>query len=326
MPALWRTQATRLQRMAVEVCWRPAQDGVSGDFHDVIDLHDGRFVVVLGDAPGSGAPAAELGEELHFQMRRAFRLTDSGPEVLSRLDERMSRDHPDAIATVVCALLDPDKAQAVVTNAGHPPIIVSDVAQSRFLNGSSDPPLGVPTQRQAIVHRLGGDSALFMYTDGLVERRGEPIGEGLRALLDAARGLTGAVAWASELARRATARLGQPTDDATVVSVDLTRMPAHQGGTDRVALRVYLDPRNLRSAPTEQVVRDLADRLLGTVRVDVEAIDVTVSAGRAEADGVMAAPTVIRVSPGPPIRVVGALRSASQLAVALQLPYPEEGH
>lgn len=326
MPALWRTQATRLQSVAVEVCWRPAQGGVTGDFHDVIDLHDGRFVVILGDAPGSGTPAAELGEELHFQLRRAFRTTDSGPEVLSRLDDRMSREHPDAIATVICALLDPDRAEAVVTNAGHPPIVVSGVAAARFLNGSSDPPLGVPTQRQAIVHPLGRDSALFMYTDGLVERRGEPIGDGLRVLLDAARGLTGAVAWASELARRTTARLGQPTDDATVVSVDLTRMPAHHPDAGRVALRVYLDPRDLRSASTEEVVRELADRLLSTVRVDVEAIDVTVSPGRAEADGVMAAPTVIRVSPGPPIRVVGALRSASQLAAALQLPYPEEGH
>jgi hypothetical protein len=326
MPELWRTQASRLQRIGIEVCWRPAQGGVSGDFHDIIDLNDGRVVVILGDAPGSGAAAADMGEDLRFQLRRAFRFTDDVAAAIRQLDDRFARQYPDAIATVVCALLDPARGQVEVTNAGHPPIVLTEATNARFLDGSSDPPLGVMTDRHPITHRLTGDSALFMFTDGLVERRDEPLGRGLGVLLDAARGLTGAVAWASELARRASAELGQPSDDATVLSVDLRRAPTPGLAAGApVMLRVYVDPSDLVSAATEAVTRQLVDGLLKTMAVHVETVDITASPRTAEADGVIAAPTVVRVSPAPPVRVVGALRSPAQLARALQLPYPKEG-
>lgn len=42
VPARWRTQATRLQSIAVEVCWRPFDGKVAGDFSDFVDLHDGH--------------------------------------------------------------------------------------------------------------------------------------------------------------------------------------------------------------------------------------------------------------------------------------------
>lgn len=326
MPQLWRTQASRLQAVVVEVCWRPAQGGTSGDFHDVIDLQDGRVMVVLGDAPGSGAHAAELGEELRFELRRAVRSTDCTSNALRQLDERLGSRHPDAIATVVCALLRQDRRQAEVTNAGHLPMLVAEGSETRFLEGESEPPLGVPTDRRSVTYPLSTDAALFMFTDGLVERRDASLSRGLQTVLDAAQGLTGAVAWASELARRTTAELGQPTDDATVVSIDLRgSATALSGGVPpRAALRVYVDPRDPRSVAAERVARHLADHLLGTVEIGLEVIDITAAPGAAEADGVMAAPTIIRVLPAPRVRVVGGLRSPAQLARALQLPYPEE--
>lgn len=223
MPELWRTQASRIHNLAVEVCWRPAQGGVSGDFHDLIDLRDGRVVVLLGDAPGSGPGAAQLGEEVRFELRLAFRSTDSGPEAMRRLDEILAKRHPEAITTAATALLDPESGIAEVTSAGHLPVLLTSGTDARFLDGRFEPPLGVKAERHAAAYPFQVGSALFIFTDGLVERRGTPIDEGLGTVLGVARDLTGAAAWASELARRTTAELGQPTDDATVISADLRR-------------------------------------------------------------------------------------------------------
>lgn len=223
MPGLWRTQASRIHNLAVEVCWRPAQGDVSGDFHDVIDLRDGRVVVLLGDAPGSGPDAARLGEEVRFELRLAFRSTDSCPVAMRRLDELLARRRPEAAVTAVCALLDPESGLAEVTNAGHLPVLLTSGTDARFLDGRSEPPLGVKTERRAAAYPFQIGSALFMFTDGLVERPEGPLGDGLNTALGVARGLTGASAWASELARRTTAELGQPTADATVISADLRR-------------------------------------------------------------------------------------------------------
>ncbi len=355
MPGLWRSSANRIQSVAVEVCWRPAQGETSGDFHDMVDLRDGRVAVILGDAPASGPAAAELGEELRFELRRALRHAPQGPDLLRPLDELLVSRGVDKIATVVCAVLDPVARRADVINAGHLPIVAATGSEARFLEERVDPPLGVATPRRAITYELGEDSALFLFTDGLVERRGASLTDGLSVALDVARGMTGAAASAAELARRATERLGQPDDDATAVSVRLrspepfdrttpgylerTRRPATgsqfpNGGRSRpvpppaapapVALRVYLDPQDLMSIRAQHVVEAMVEQLSPYLMVEVDFIDITASTGLADSDKVLAAPTVVRLLPRPALRVVGGLRSPAELARALQLPYSEE--
>ncbi|HET9077063.1 MAG TPA: SpoIIE family protein phosphatase [Acidimicrobiales bacterium] len=349
--------------MTVEVCWRPAQGETSGDFHDIVDLFDGRVAVILGDAPSSGAVAAELGEQLRFELRRALRSRDHGPDLLRPLDDLMASRGMDKIATVVIAVLDPDRRHAEVTNAGHLPILVTSGSQAHFLEERVDPPLGVVTPRRSITYELVDESALFMFTDGLVERRGASLTDGLATAREVARGMTGAAASAAELARRATDRLGQPTDDATAMSVRLRSpepfarisggqlTPARRsepvpgsgqwggpglgtsgnGGSAAAptapagaALRVYLDPTDLISMRAQRVVEDMVSQLSARILIDVDFIDIAVSPDLADSDGVLAAPTVVRLLPRPPVKVVGGLRSASELARALQLPFSEE--
>ena len=348
MPGLWRSSANRIQSVTVEVCWRPAQGETSGDFHDMVDLRDGRVAVILGDAPSSGPAAAELGEELRFELRRSLRTAGQGSDILRPLDDLLVSRGMDKIATVVCAVLDPVARRAEVINAGHLPILAAAGTGARFLEDRVDPPLGVATARRPITYDLSDDSALFMFTDGLVERRGASLSDGLSVALEAATGMTGAAASATELARRATERLGQPNDDATAVSVRLrspepfsrvtaghlepnrpagsTRRPDGSERSDRgrVALRVYLDPEDLMSIRAQRVVEDMVRRLAPYLAVEVDFIDITVSTGLAESDAVMAAPTVVRLLPRPAVRVVGGLRSPAGLARALQLPYSEE--
>src|SRR5579875_1058513 len=324
MGALWRSQANRLSSIAVEVCWRPAQGDASGDFHDVVDLADGRIAVFLGDAPAFGPRAAELADELRFFLRRAIRTERDGAAALGALDDHLADRGTDTIATAVCAVLHPAERRLEVTNAGHLPILVATATGARFLDERADPPLGVKARRQPVGYQLTADASVFFLTDGLVERRGASIDDGLGAALEEARQLTGGSAGAAELARRVTERLGQPEDDATVVSVRLLPAQAARDNTHRVSLRLFVDPADIRSARAERVARELARTMGGLVPFDLEVIDITVSADAAEEEGVMAAPTVVRLLPAPQMRVVGNVRSPGELARALQLPYAEE--
>jgi circadian clock protein KaiB len=224
----------------------------------------------------------------------------------------------------VCAVLHLADRRLEVTNAGHLPILVATTTGARFLDERADPPLGVNARRRPVGYQLTADTSVFFLTDGLVERRGASIEEGLGAALEVARQLTGGSAGAAELARRVTDRLGQPEDDATVVSLRLLAAhPARDNGP-RVSLRLFVDPADIRSARAERVARELAGAMGRLVQFELEVVDITVSADAAEEEGVMAAPTVVRVLPAPRMRVVGNVGSPGELARALQLPHAEE--
>lgn len=321
-----------VQALLVEACWRPMVGDVAGDFHDVIDLNDGRVAIALGDVAGVGVDSAEQADELRAMVHRIFRRSDDPSVVLERLDDGAERFAANFYATMACAVIDPATRSVSIASAGHPPILFSNGVDTRFLEGAVGPPLGIMGPRPTVTYPLPGDAALFLYTDGLVERRGSSLDETLDQLLRAGRGLHGAIASAAELARRATSRLGQPDDDATVMSVRLltngTRRAAEGdliGVRPRIVLRVYLDPRDLRSTRTESVLNELALRTRATLDFLMEIVDIGEPGVDTESDGVLAAPTLVRISPPPVIRVVGTVDSVEDLARALQLPLtPQE--
>ena len=320
-----------VQSLMVEACWRPMVGDVAGDFHDVIDLKDGRVAIVIGDVAGVGPDAAEKADELQAELHRLFRRTDSPSSVLSLIDDRLVRTNDELFATLACAVVDPASRCVDVASAGHPPILFANGVETRLLDAVSGPPLGIVGERHATTHPLPGDAALFLYTDGLVERRTSSLGTTLEHLVRAGRGLHGPIASAAELARRTTARLGQPMDDATVVSVRMfphgTRRiedVSQLGGRPRVVLRTYPNSRDLRSTRTEAAVKELALRTRETFDFSIELVDVSQPGVDTERDGVLAAPTIVRLQPAPVIRVVGSLRSVEELARALQLPLGQQ--
>jgi hypothetical protein len=331
MPARWRTESISVQSLMVEACWRPMVGDVAGDFHDVIDLRDGRVAIVIGDVAGVGPEAAERADELQSELHRLFRRNDAPARVLSLIDHRLDGDHSPLYATLACAVVDPESRSVEVASAGHPPILFTNGVEAHLLDGSVGPPLGLPGGRSSTTYPLPGDAALFLYTDGLVERRRSSLETTLDHLVRAGRGLHGAIASASELARRTTSRLGQPADDATVVSVrmlsnGLRRLDgaSQVGGRTRVVLRIYVDSRDLRSTRTEAVVKELALRTRETLDFFMELVDISVPGVDTEQDSILAAPTVVRVQPEPMIRVVGSVQSVEELARALQLPLSQE--
>ena len=200
--------------------------GASGDWHDVIPLPSGDVAVAVGDAAGRGVQASPLKDTLQGGLRR-MALTGAPPlELLAHLREVMGSDR-EAFATFVYAVVEPDRGDVLVTNAGHPPpLLVGRDRQARFLTESLDPPLGAPRPGSAPAlgraHMQAGDT-LVLYTDGVVESRSRDIGEGLGSLAAAA------MRWADSSLDDLCARLlslglgdeNEHPDDLTVIALRL---------------------------------------------------------------------------------------------------------
>lgn len=326
MSALWRAQANRLQSLAVEVCWRPADDQTGADFHDVVDIHNGRVAVVLGQAGGSLPERSRLAQEVLFELRRGFLVTSSALEAFDRLDRVVASSGDAPASRAMCAVFDPTTAELEIVNAGLPaPLLSSGIATS-FLDDCQGAPLGYSTERHSSHHKLRDSTTLFMFTEGLLAREDIDHAVATETLRRSAEILGNAATWASELARRVTEHLGQPRQDASLVSVRPARRldmsDDEEPVSRRAALRVYLDPDDARSARARSVVQELAAGLRGTMEVEVEMMDINASSRQAEVDGVIAAPSVLRVIPTPMVQVVGGVRSVEELARALELPLP----
>jgi serine phosphatase RsbU (regulator of sigma subunit) len=160
---------------------------VGGDYYDVSGLEDGRVLAVLGDVMGRGVNAAVAGS----QMRSAagvLATQDPDPGALARaIDRFMGVDPPTEMASSVYVLFDPAHDEVAVVVAGHPPPLLVAGGSSRFVTESGSPVHGLGEVRRvpARMPFARGD-LLLLYTDGLVERRGESIDRGLRRLQSAA--------------------------------------------------------------------------------------------------------------------------------------------
>jgi len=169
-----------------------AEAEIGGDWYDAITLPGGRILLVMGDVSGKGLAAASMLGALRNAIR-AYAMEGHGPAEIAELVNRFvlwddSRDH---MATLVLAVLDAVSGELEWVNAGHPPpLVVGGAATTAFLEGVRSVPLGVlafpgyRAERTAI--EPGG--AVVLYTDGLIERRGEHLETGMAALADAAAG------------------------------------------------------------------------------------------------------------------------------------------
>ena len=85
------------------------------------------------------------------------------------------------------AVLDPDSGQLRISSAGHlPPVIVAPGQRGAMAQIAVDPPIGVADApvRQVTTLTLVPGAVLCLFTDGLVERRDEPIDDGITRLCE----------------------------------------------------------------------------------------------------------------------------------------------
>jgi len=92
------------------------------------------------------------------------------------------------MATVCYAVLDRDSGQLAISSAGHlPPVIAAPGQCAETAKIAVDLPIGVasPFGRQVTALPLVPGTLVGLYTDGLVERRGEHIDDGIARLCQA---------------------------------------------------------------------------------------------------------------------------------------------
>ncbi|MBA4865824.1 SpoIIE family protein phosphatase [Streptomyces sp. PSKA54] len=191
-----RTIALTLQRSllphpppdydGIEIASRylPAVSEVGGDWFDVLPLKGGRIGLVVGDVMGRGVHAAAIMGQLRTATRALARLDLPPAELLSHLDD-IAGSLGESIATCLYAVCDPQHGRCELSSAGHlPPVLVRPDGTAEYLDIPSGVPLGVGgVPFSAEERELAEGTLLALFTDGLVEHRGESIEVGLQALL-----------------------------------------------------------------------------------------------------------------------------------------------
>jgi integral membrane sensor domain MASE1/anti-sigma regulatory factor (Ser/Thr protein kinase) len=158
---------------------------VGGDWYDVVQLPGGHVGLAIGDVAGHGLRAASTMGQVRMALR-AYALQEPSPaRVVRRLDQLVSRLVGAEIVTLVYLVVDLDSGMVRFANAGHPPpLVVEAGGRACYLEHGLAPPLGCdyPELPAEATFRLTPGSTLLLFTDGLVERRGAPIGAGLGRL------------------------------------------------------------------------------------------------------------------------------------------------
>ena len=191
---------------------------VGGDWYDVIDLGGGRVVLVVGDVAGKGVKAAAVMAAMRYGSH-AIAAQDLAPsDVLTRINslEGIRGD----FVTMVCVLLDVTTGSVSQARAGHPPPLVVDGPETRFLDGPVGPPVGfLPTASYRTDRAtLDRGTTILLYTDGLYERPGEDIDVGLERLRTVASQFDGPV---NELVEHVRIQMigGESRDDVALLAV-----------------------------------------------------------------------------------------------------------
>ncbi|MFF1780745.1 PP2C family protein-serine/threonine phosphatase [Streptomyces virginiae] len=208
---------------------------VGGDWFETIRLHYGRTLLVVGDVMGHGLDAA-VDMNAYRSTLRDVASTDLAPHrVLRRLDALAAEDAARRPATCLLVRVDPARGVAMFAGAGHlPPAVFGADGSASLVDLPVGPPLGTGVGGyEAVTRAITPQETLLMFTDGLVERRGEdidvslarlvgvrpPVGAGVDAVVDAVvAGLDARHAEDDVAVLAARARPRPPTDPGAVAS------------------------------------------------------------------------------------------------------------
>jgi putative methionine-R-sulfoxide reductase with GAF domain len=158
---------------------------VGGDWYDMFTVPSGVLWVVAGDVAGHGLPAAVIMGRTRTAVRAYALLGESPATVLDLANRKCRHFEFGTIVTAICATSVPPYDEWQIASAGHlPPMIASPGEVPSLVELPVTPPLGTPGDfpRVEATVRLPDGAVLLIYTDGLVERRGESIDAGLDRL------------------------------------------------------------------------------------------------------------------------------------------------
>jgi phosphoserine phosphatase RsbU/P len=163
----------------------PGTGKVGGDWYDVFPLPSGEVCAVIGDVAGTGLEAAVIMGRIRSSLQSYALDTADPAQVLDRLDRKLRHFEPETMATVLCAMISSSRGHIRICSAGHlPPIIARPGQPAAEADITPDLLIGVstPKRRQVSTLDFPPGAVLCLYTDGLVERRDQPLDEGIARL------------------------------------------------------------------------------------------------------------------------------------------------
>src|SRR5512146_2451796 len=152
---------------------------VGGDWYITAEMPSGLVLVAIGDVAGHGLAALA-----------GLAITGAAPDrLVSWLNDLVRHVAPEHTASVAAGYFDPVTRKLTWAQAGHLPLVLVRGGWATMLDSPEGVLLGAGTGcYSATSAQLDAGDLLLLYSDGLVERRGQSLDDGLAGLAAAAHG------------------------------------------------------------------------------------------------------------------------------------------
>ncbi|MDY6997085.1 MAG: SpoIIE family protein phosphatase, partial [Actinomycetota bacterium] len=164
--------------------YQPAAGGdVGGDWYDAFELPDGRLIMLLGDVAGHGISVAGTMAQVRSVLRAQLFAGVTPAQAVQQLNEFAVHMLPGAFATAVVARVDLGTGHVEACSAGHLMPYLTNSGRARQAPIRLSPPVGARGASYTLsTFTIEPGHGLVMYSDGLIERRGEAIDDGIDRL------------------------------------------------------------------------------------------------------------------------------------------------
>jgi hypothetical protein len=161
-----------LAGLPLSVAYRPAEGpAAGGDFYDAFSLGGGLVGLMIGDISGHGRASLAKTAMVRFTVRAYLEAGLTPRDALKLSQSALEGNVGDEFVTLLLAVYDPSAATLTYAGAGHPPPLLRNSLPDAAVTAVSAPPIGTGLgtgQRQTTVS-VAPDTAICLYTDGLVE-------------------------------------------------------------------------------------------------------------------------------------------------------------
>ena len=147
---------------------------LGGDWYDLVDRPDDQVVAIIGDVVGHGLEQIGVMGQLRAATNALGRSCAEPNQALTYLDGFV-RDFPGAASASVLVLMLDGTTTGRLASAGHPPLLhVRGDGTMDVIGEGMRPALGFDVElAEPLRFNYAVDDLLVIFTDGLVERRGQ---------------------------------------------------------------------------------------------------------------------------------------------------------
>ncbi|MEE1930168.1 PP2C family protein-serine/threonine phosphatase [Streptomyces sp. TRM 70351] len=162
-----------------------------GDWYDVLPLPEGAVGLSVGGVDGAGPGTVAVMGRLRASLRAYAVMEGEDPvAVLSDLELLLRLTEPARCATALFGYAEPAVKRVTLAGAGHCPPLIVGPGRCAFAETTLSAPLNMLAcwEAPSVELNLAAGETLLLYSDGLVQRTGEPLDRALARLHAAALG------------------------------------------------------------------------------------------------------------------------------------------